>query len=160
MTEPVSIKAEDPRTADGARLIGALDAHLSALYDPQFNYFLDLDQLAQPNITFLVARNTADEALGCVALREYADFAEIKRMYVDEAARGLGIAKALLKAAHDLALSKGFETVRLETGDRQTAAIGLYEQAGYRPCGCYGDYAPDSPHNHFFEIRLSPAATV
>lgn len=160
MTAPVSIKAEDPRSADGARLIGALDAHLSALYDPQFNYFLDLDQLAQPHITFLVARNDAGEALGCVALREYDDFAEIKRMYVDEAARGLGIAKALLKAAHELALAKGFDLIRLETGDRQTAAIGLYEQAGYRPCGAYGDYQPDSPHNHFFEIRLSPAETV
>lgn len=160
MTGTVTIAAEDPRSADGARLIGALDAHLSALYEPQYNYFLDLEQLAQPNVTFLVARNEASEALGCVAVRAYTDFAEIKRMYVDDAARGQGIAKALLNAAHAIATAKGFDLIRLETGDRQIAAIGLYEQAGYRPCGAYGEYQPDSPHNHFFEIRLSPAATV
>lgn len=58
--------------------------------------------------------------------------AEIKRMYVVPAARGRGVARALLGALEDAARSLGYDRVRLDVGPRQPAAEHLYRSAGYR----------------------------
>jgi putative acetyltransferase len=50
--------------------------------------------------------------------------------------------------------------VRLETGDRQVAAMRLYERAGFRPCPPFGAYALMAPQSIatsvFFEKRICP----
>lgn len=153
----VTLAAEDPRSADAAALIAALDAELSGLYEPQFNHFVSGEGLAGPGMRFFIARDGDGAPLGCVAMRPYDGFAEVKRMYVTPAARGQGVSRLLLQAVHEAALADGFDCVRLETGDRQTAAIGLYEASGYTRCPAFGDYPPDSPHNFCYEIRLMPA---
>lgn len=153
----VTVTAEDPRSEDARALIAALDAELSGLYEPQFNHFVSGDELAGPGKRFFVARDASGTALGCVAMRSHDGFAEIKRMFVMPPVRGQGISRLLLEAVHDAARSDGFEFMRLETGDKQTAAIGLYEAAGYTRCKAFGDYPDDSPHNFCYEIRLMPA---
>jgi len=45
--------------------------------------------------------------------------------------------------------------VRLETGDRLTAAVGLYSALGYASRGPFGTYA-DHPASLFMEKRLQP----
>ncbi|WP_258572641.1 GNAT family N-acetyltransferase [Actinomadura parmotrematis] len=71
-------------------------------------------------------------AVGHVALRAYGEGAvELKRMYVAPAARGTGVATALLAAAEDAARALGASRVVLQTGDRQPDAVRLYERAGY-----------------------------
>ena len=154
----ISIMAEDPRDDDGVALIAELDAHLSTMYEAQYNYFLGANALAGDETVFLVARDGIGKATGCVALRDHDGYGEIKRMYVRPEARRQGVGTALLEAAHSVARALDLLNVRLETGDRQTEAIALYERAGYRPCGAFADYPEDSPHNRFFEIRL-PSAT-
>jgi GNAT superfamily N-acetyltransferase len=107
----------------------------------------------------LVARADDGEALGCGALRALAvDAAEVKRMYVAPAARGRGVAKALLAELEDVARRRGWTTLRLETGPRQPEAIGLYTRAGYRPIAAFGAYvdAPDAEDSLFFERHLDP----
>lgn len=105
----------------------------------------------------LVARDDDGTALGCGALRPLADgVAEVKRMYVVPAARGRGVARAVLAALEDAARDRGWTTVRLETGPRQPEAIGLYTRAGYRPIAAFGGYvgAADAEHSLFFERVL------
>jgi GNAT superfamily N-acetyltransferase len=107
----------------------------------------------------LVARDDDANALGCGALRVLGDgVAEVKRMYVAPAARGRGVAKAVLAGLEEAARERGWTTLRLETGPRQPEAIGLYSQAGYRPIEAFGAYvdAPDADDSLFFERFLDP----
>lgn len=66
--------------------------------------------------------------------------AEIKRMYVRDAHRGRGHARALLAHLEDTAAAAGRRRVVLETGTRQPEAIALYESAGYAPAEKFGLY--------------------
>jgi len=67
-------------------------------------------------------------------------------MYTREAARGRGVGKALLARIEQAAREAGKPMLRLETGTLQTAAIGLYERGGFRPCDAFGPYAMLPPH--------------
>ena len=69
---------------------------------------------------------------------------EIKRMFVDEAVRGRGLARRLLQALEDDAQAAGADWMILETGRPQVAAIGLYRAGGYGDMVLFGFYA-DKP---------------
>jgi GNAT superfamily N-acetyltransferase len=70
--------------------------------------------------------------------------AEVKRMYVAPAARGRGLARAVLAHLEDTARAAGAEVMVLETGIRQPEAIALYESSGYLPIPGFG-YYKDAP---------------
>jgi len=57
---------------------------------------------------------------------------ELRRMYVDPSARRAGIARSMLQFAEDECRARKALTLELSTSELQPAAIGLYEQAGYR----------------------------
>lgn len=85
---------------------------------------------------------------GCLTLRAprpgYPDGSvELKKMFVADEARGTGVARALLAAAHDEARARGFATSVLGTGIRQPEAVTLYLSAGYRPVLPFTDPAGD-----------------
>jgi GNAT superfamily N-acetyltransferase len=72
------------------------------------------------------------EAVSGGGFKRFTDgIAEIKRMYVVPAARGRGVARALLGALEDAARERGYRVARLDTGPRQAHARALYESAGY-----------------------------
>jgi len=146
------IQIESARAAGVPELISALDGYLSSLYPPSSNHFLDLDQLAQPDIRFFVARREG-APLACGALRIAADYGEVKRMYVAPAARGAGLGRAILARIESEARREGLQVLRLETGNRQAEALALYRSAGYVDCGPFGEYRPD-PLSRFMEKRL------
>ncbi|PRW64621.1 GNAT family N-acetyltransferase [Actinopolyspora mortivallis] len=79
--------------------------------------------------------------------------AEIKRMYVVPAARGLGCARAILGELERRAAQAGRKRMVLETGLRQPEAIGLYESAGYREIPKFGVFA-DEPDSRCFAKEL------
>lgn len=109
----------------------------------------------------LLARDDAGAVLGCGALRRLdATTGELKRMYVAPAARGRGVSKVLLAALEDAARTRGWTTLRLETGPRQPEAIALYTGAGYRPIDAFGAYRgdPDATGSLFFERVLGRRA--
>ncbi|TMQ14021.1 MAG: GNAT family N-acetyltransferase [Deltaproteobacteria bacterium] len=76
-------------------MIAELEDILTAEYVPEHRHGLALDAIFQPHIQFFVAR-VDGAAVGCGGVALFADFAEVKRMYVRPAARGHGIADALL----------------------------------------------------------------
>lgn len=65
--------------------------------------------------------------------------AEIKRMWVAPASRGVGLAPRLLSELESRAASIGHQTVRLDTNATLTTAIAMYERAGYRAIERYND---------------------
>jgi GNAT superfamily N-acetyltransferase len=79
--------------------------------------------------------------------------AEIKRMYVVKAARGRGLARAMLAHLEETAHGAGAEVMVLETGAAQPEAIALYESSGYQRITPFGFYK-DSPLVRCFARRL------
>ena len=143
---------DDP---DVQRLAEAQQAELRARYDGGSEP--GTPPSAADLAVVLVARDEDGTAVGCGALRQLdPGTAELKRMYVVPAARGRGVAKLLLGALEDGARSRGWTTLRLETGPRQPEALALYSGAGYRETGPFGAYAgdPDAADSLYFERVL------
>jgi GNAT superfamily N-acetyltransferase len=106
-----------------------------------------------PGGAFLVGSvDGTDVACGGVC-RYDGETAEIRRMYVAPAVRGRGFSRTVLGALEDEARALGYARIRLETGIRQTAAIGLYRSAGFEPIERYGPYVDDEL-SVCFEKRL------
>jgi GNAT superfamily N-acetyltransferase len=103
---------------------------------------------------FVVAYSADGDPVGCGGLRRLDPASgEVKRMYVVPAARGTGVAPAVLAALEEYARSAGWTHLRLETGDRQPDAVRFYTRAGYRPIPRFGAYA-DEPASLCFERAL------
>ena len=83
--------------------------------------------------------------------------AEVKRMYVAPAARGLGLARRMLAHLEADAAAYGAEVIVLETGLAQPEAIALYESSGYTRIPGFG-YYKDAPLNRCFARRLPSTA--
>ena len=95
--------------------------------------------------------------VGCVALGELGDgVGEVKRMYVDLAARGSGLGRLLLEGVEGLAVERGYRRLRLETGTEQPEALRLYGSAGWRRIECYG-FWKDDPSTICLQKALSAA---
>ena len=124
---------DDP---DVAALLAALDAYLDGLYPAEDNFLtVAADDFTGTNGVFLAARLDG-VAVGCggATLAGWRrDTAEVKRMYVAPPARGHGIGIALLAALEAWAAAAGIGRLVLETGARNTEAMGLYRRAGFAP---------------------------
>ena len=144
-------------TPEAAALIAELDAVLGALYPPEQRHGYSMAQVFEHHVRFFIARLDG-VAVGCGAVALFDDYAEVKRMYTRENARGRGVAKALLAHLEQEAHAAGKPLLCLETGTLQAAAIGLYEGAGFRSCDAFGLYATLPPHriatSLFYEKRL------
>lgn len=139
----VSIGRADPRQPEVRALISALDGLMARLYPAESNHLLDVDTLALDDVTFLVARD-GDRIVGCGAMRRHdTRLGEVKRMFVDPQARGLGLGARILEAIEAEAVRQGLGQLALETGIHQPEAIGLYRKAGFRECPPFADYKPD-----------------
>ena len=133
----------DPRGQDAKRLLADLTVEIKSIYfdssDDGTGGFV-LADVDVPRAVFVVAY-AGTEAVGCGALRQYErDIAEVKRMYTVPPWRGRGVAAAVLAELERHARVFGYPVIRLETGNRQTGAIRLYERAGYRHIPPFGPY--------------------
>jgi len=60
------------------------------------------------------------------------DAMELRRMYVDAAARRNGIGRRMLQYAEDECRRRNIARLELSTAEIQSAAIALYKNAGYQ----------------------------
>ena len=100
------------------------------------------------------------ELVAVGALRRIdAHHGEIKSMHTDEAARGRGAGRAMLR--HLLAESRrrGYQRVSLETGSMEgfAPARGLYASEGFDVCPPFADYVA-SPNSVCMTVSLEPSA--
>jgi GNAT superfamily N-acetyltransferase len=151
----VEIRRERFDSESARPLAEALEAELLATYDgvPGSGGLPEASVFAPPAGVFLVGR-VGGEAVACGGIARYDETtAEIRRMYVVPAARGRGLSRLVLTALQEEARALGYSFVRLETGNLQTEAIGLYASAGFAPIPRYGPFAND-PRSVCFEKRL------
>ena len=140
----MSIAIEPPRTPGVEDLLRLGDEFTLSLYPAESCYLLDVSELERPGVTVFVGRDSAGRALGMAALVEKEDGpAELKRMFVHEDARGLGLASALMDKLEATAADAGVQAIQLETGPLQHAAIALYENRGYLRIPNFGPYVGD-----------------
>jgi ribosomal protein S18 acetylase RimI-like enzyme len=131
-----------------------LDRRFDAGFDPVRSIPADDILLRPPAGLFLVASLRGDP-IGCGALKFHDDApTEIKRMWVAESARGLGIGRRLLGELENRAVEHGSRSVRLETNKELVEAISMYRSAGYVEVAPFNDepYA-----HHWFEKRFTGA---
>lgn len=150
----MTISIEPADTPGILELLEASDAFHAALYPPEDNYLLSVDELLAPGATVVVARD-GERAIGMGALVEKNGYAEIKRMFVRPEARGSGIADGILRSLEAVARAANVDTLKLETGPLQPAALAFYERHGFTRTGAFGDY-PEGPHSVFYAKPLAP----
>jgi len=148
----LTVEPGDPHAAQATALLRRSHALMESLFPPEDNFHLDIDALTAPHIAFFVAKQN-DAIRGTAALADMGDYGEVKSMFVDEAARGLGVGVALLTRLEQEARAKRHVALRLETGNRLDAAISLYERAGFIRRGPFGDY-PAAKTSVFMEKPL------
>jgi len=133
-------------------LINGSEQALRAVYTADECFTFTANELLGDKVSFFVARKDG-EAMGCVALVNEAAYGEVKRLYVADNARGLGLAKILMKHLETQARAQGLKSVKLETGEKLAAAVTLYKSLGYIVCGKFGPYE-DDPVSLFMEKAL------
>ncbi|NDR59242.1 GNAT family N-acetyltransferase [Aliiruegeria sabulilitoris] len=147
-----SIRRANPREPGATSLLKASHGLMEELYPSDANYFLPIDALCMPGIHFYVAER-GGRSLGCAALAEREGYGEIKSMFVDPDARGMGMADRLLEQLTSVARERGITLLRLESGKTLELAHRLYRRHGFVECERFGEY-PDSPHSIFMEKAL------
>jgi putative acetyltransferase len=157
--DKITVELVSSATDDVRALVGELDQILSAEYPPEQRHGLASDAIFRPNIRFFLARMDG-VTVGCGGVAWFADFAEVKRMYVRDVGRGRGVAPALLARIETEARDAGFALLRLETGVRQLAALRFYQRAGFRICAPFGVYAEMAPQAVATCVFLQKQLTV
>ena len=128
---------------------------MHALSPPESVHALDLSRLLQPAITFWTAWD-GGQLLGCGALKELdRGHGEVKSMRTPDSARRRGAGRALLAHIVNVASSRGYRQLSLETGSMEAfkPAQKLYESVGFVYCGPFADYVED-PNSVFMTLRL------
>lgn len=94
----------------------------------------------------------AGEPAGCIALRKIADeVCEMKRLYVCERARGLGLGSALIYKVIDEARAIGYSKMRLDTyPPKMKKAVRLYSENGFYEIPPYYE----NPYNGVLYLEL------
>ncbi len=137
-----------PEPVDSTHARGLLDRYYGELaarfpggpgaFDPA-RIAAPTTEFTPPHGVFLLAWLDG-QAVGCGAVRTLDCIsAEIKRMWVDPAARGRGIGRSLLAALERASAELGCRTVRLDTAAYLTEAFALYTSVGYREIPAYND---------------------
>jgi DNA-binding MarR family transcriptional regulator/GNAT superfamily N-acetyltransferase len=151
----VEIRPADPTHPDARLCIGEyfaeLDRRSDSGFDPGAGISAEPHELRPPAGLLLVAYLRA-EPVGCGAVKHHPGApSEIKRMWVAEHARGLGIAKRLLAELEAQAVGSGARAARLETNRALTEAIAMYRSAGYVEVPAFND---EPFAHHWFEKDL------
>ncbi len=129
-----------------------LDRRFEGGFDPALSISAAEDEMRPPKGLFLLASLHGDP-IGCGALKLHGDApAEIKRMWVAEIVRGLGVGRRLLAELESHAARHGARRLRLETNKALVEAISLYRSAGYREVPAFN--AEPYAH-HWFEKDIA-----
>ena len=155
----IAIERVDPRKSEITALIHELDRYMSGLYPAESNHLVDVETLARPDVHFFaVLVDGMPHGCGAIMLRtEDGGYAEVKRIFVSPAARGLGLGRKIIAHLETTARAEGLPLMCLETGPYQPEALALFAASGFVRRGHFGDYPTDDPLSIFMEKRLAPS---
>jgi len=148
----LQIERVDPASPDARWCIGQyfdeLDRRFESGFDPAASLSAEDRDLIPPRGAFLVA--SVDGApVACGAVKSVSPgVGSLKRMWVADTVRGVGIGRRVLEALESQARELGLTTLRLETNQTLHEAIGLYRSAGFREVASFN---ADPYAHHWFE---------
>ena len=152
----VEIAPTDPAHPHAQHCLNSYFAELNRRFDSGFDPARSISateaELRPPAGLFLVA-TLHDEPIGGGALKFHDNEpAEIKRMWVADSTRGLGVGRRILGELEKHAARHGARAIRLETNKTLVEAISLYRSAGYKEVPAFNDepYA-----HHWFAKEIS-----
>jgi DNA-binding MarR family transcriptional regulator/GNAT superfamily N-acetyltransferase len=139
----VAVRIVDPEHSDAKRCLRAYVAELNRRsdipFDPHNGSTAEPHEVRAPAGAFLVAYLNG-EAIGCGAVKHRPGGpSDIKRMWVAESARGLGIGRRLLRELEQLIRESGAGVAQLETNATLVEAITMYRSAGYTEVPAFND---------------------
>jgi DNA-binding MarR family transcriptional regulator/GNAT superfamily N-acetyltransferase len=151
----VPLERVDPASPDARQCLRAYVAELNRRsqsgYDPAAGVSADPQELRPPAGAFIVA-HLSNEPVGCGAVKHRPNGpSDIKRMWVSETVRGMGLGRRMLEHLEAEAQRAGAKVVHLETNGALTEAIGLYRASGYREVPPFND---EPFAHHWFEKEL------
>jgi DNA-binding MarR family transcriptional regulator/predicted GNAT family N-acyltransferase len=151
----VNVAAEEPDSPDARLCLDAYFRELAGRFEGGFDAAADdsahVADMIPPSGLFVIARLDGD-AVGCGGLKRV-DRAtgEIKRVWTAPSARGLGVARRMLRTLEAAAREKRLKTLRLDTNQALTEAHALYRSEGYQEIARFND----NPYaDHWFEKQL------
>lgn len=151
----VEVRLEPPDSAAARWCLEQYFAELSARFDVGFDLARSnpaLPEEMMPPAGFLVIAWLDGAPAGCGALKLVDEgTGEVKRMWTAPTARGLGIARRVLRSLEARAREAGLTRLRLETNRALTEAQALYRGEGYREVARFN--AEPYAH-HWFEKAL------
>jgi putative acetyltransferase len=126
------------------QVVALLDALTSELavegYTTEQTFGYTVEQLQSADV-YMVGARVDGELFGVGGLELQGDRrGELKRFFVTRERRGTGVADAVLHALLDYARAHELDLVRLETGDKQHAAIAFYRRHGFVEVPRFGPY--------------------
>jgi GNAT superfamily N-acetyltransferase/DNA-binding MarR family transcriptional regulator len=131
----VRIDPAEPDSPAARACVARYHAEIAARFEGGFDPARALqpkDEELRPPRGVLLLATSDGQPLGCVAVRLSAPgTAELKRLWVAPASRGLGVAGRLVAAAEAEARKLGAATLRLDTNRALTEAIALYRARGF-----------------------------
>ncbi|OUS33191.1 GNAT family N-acetyltransferase [Rhodobacterales bacterium 56_14_T64] len=153
------IREADPAAPELRALIEANLAHGAVAGPADSDHTFGVEDLCQENVRFW-ALFDGDVALGCGAYKALPDgSAEVKSVFVSDAARGKGCARKIMSRLAEEARKDGITALVLETGSElcpeYDAARRLYEKLGYAYCGPIFGYQDDA-NSAFMRLDLGP----
>ena len=152
---PAELRLEPPDSAAAQwcleQYFAELAARFDAGFDPARSISASAEEMTPPAGFFALALLDGAPA-GCGVLKVAGGgTGEIKRMWTAPHARGLGVARQVLRWLEARAREAGLARLRLETNRALTEAQALYRSEGYREVAPFN--AEPYAH-HWFEKRL------
>ena len=151
----ITFGTEPPTTPDARWCFDQFFAELNSRFDGGFDPGLSISadpQELTPPMGLLILGRLQGRPVGCGALKFHKkEPAELKRMWIAESARGLGVGRRLLAELERHARKAGVKVLRLETNRALNEAIHLYRRSGYVEVEAFN--AEPYAH-HWFEKRL------
>ncbi len=151
----IALEEMNPRSEQARYCLGEYYAELGRRFSQGFDVSLSRDpdakEMRRPRGSFIVAMSDT-LPIGCVGLKGTDHgYAEIKRLWVAPAARGLRLGRRLMDAAESAARELGITLLRLDTNSALPEAGQLYRSTGWCEIPRFND---DPYPDLFFEKRV------
>jgi GNAT superfamily N-acetyltransferase len=124
---------------DFKTLTARLDEELCRIYGTNQADYEEYNKITDLPTVIIAYANNIPVGCGCFKIYDESTV-ELKRMFVEPELRGKGIASAIVKELERWALELGYNSIILETGNKQPEAINMYHKLGYQDTEKYGQY--------------------
>ena len=144
----------DGENPEFAMLCGKLYENLDEIVGAKIQRQKYVKYNQRDSIHDVIIAYKGQEPVACGSYKFYdEETVELKRIFVDQSVRGMGVGKELMRRLEADAKIAGYRFAILETGELLTEACGLYKKLGYKEIPNYGPYV-DMPESLCMEKKL------